>query len=216
MDQSNNGFMRSRPAPNVSNKTPRKPRKSNSSTSFHDIKPSKLLLSLEDCTPMDPFLFQESTAPSGPSSGLQTSIEKLNAASFDVPDRIERESYGDTTTTRDFPRYVENYRVWWVEREGRLQQQDPSYTPIPPFPITVAKVVFFLDYEKSRPKRKCGGGEILGTQVGSSLVSQTINALEAKRKRECHKHPKNHDTQKSLRDDLRTKVIEGAMKHKKP
>ncbi|KIJ43624.1 hypothetical protein M422DRAFT_253212 [Sphaerobolus stellatus SS14] len=133
-----------------------------------------------------------------------------------VVDFKQRESYGDTTTTRDFPRYVENYRVWWVEREGRLQQQDPSYTPIPPFPITVAKVVFFLDYEKSRPKRKCGGGEILGTQVGSSLVSQTINALEAKRKRECHKHPKNHDTQKSLRDDLRTKVIEGAMKHKKP
>jgi hypothetical protein len=85
-------------------------------------------------------------------SGLHRSLEILEANSHAVRLRCVQQVQGDKATGNTYEGRVKNYEKWWTRDQLRQQESDPSWTPIPPFPITPAKVVMFLEHEMTREK----------------------------------------------------------------
>jgi hypothetical protein len=85
-------------------------------------------------------------------SGMALSLAKLDADSHAVRLKQAEIEQKDKQTARTYQLAVESYEKWWGSYQASLSANDASYTPIPAFPVTAAKVVMFLDYETMRPK----------------------------------------------------------------
>jgi hypothetical protein len=85
-------------------------------------------------------------------SGLALSLSRLEAESHAVRLRQSRAIQDDSQTGGTYARHVTRYQVWWESDQANRCVAEPGYTAIPPFPVTAAKVVMFLEYETSREK----------------------------------------------------------------
>jgi hypothetical protein len=85
-------------------------------------------------------------------SGLALSLSRLEAESHAVRLRQSRAIQDDSQTGGTYARHVTRYQVWWESDQASRCAAEPGYTAIPPFPVTAAKVVMFLEYETTREK----------------------------------------------------------------
>ena len=95
---------------------------------------------------------QSNSNPTEALSGIALSLAKLDADSHAVWLKQAEIEQKDKQTARTYQLAVESYEKWWGSYQANLSVDDASYTPIPAFPITAAKVAMFLDYETTRPK----------------------------------------------------------------
>jgi hypothetical protein len=184
-------------------------------------------------------LFPSNDKPAEPGdcfgSGLQRSFAKLDAASHAVRVKQAALEQQDKQTARTYSLAVSSYEKWWGHYQMQLHAEDPLWTTIPAFPITVAKAVMFLEYETTRPKVsslcivliqplnpsfmqcKRGSNDIVpNSTVGQQVISQKISALENWRLNHHHLYKDDPEAQISLRLDNRIRRIESAAKHNEP
>lgn len=83
---------------------------------------------------------------------LAYSLAQLDADSHAVRLRQAQLEQEDKQTARTYRLAVESYVDWWGKYQMELVTKDPTWTVIPAFPVTAAKVAMFLDYETTRPK----------------------------------------------------------------
>jgi hypothetical protein len=150
----------------------------------------------------------------------------------------------DKTTKRIYKRCLKSYSEWWNQNQVRVVADDPQRVAIPALPITVAKVVMFLEHEMTREKKKVcvayfllvlsfvltvvplspflkhtrAGGEttIAGSSVGASHIKVVISALESERLHNEHSYKHVPESQINLRSDHRIRSLESAAKHNEP
>jgi hypothetical protein len=61
--------------------------------------------------------------------------------------------------------------MYWDLYQDKRVAKDPSWTVIPAFPVTAAKVAMFLDHEKTREKVSCMPSGISPTDSGPPLAA---------------------------------------------
>jgi len=66
---------------------------------------------------------------------------------------VAAKEQSDKATRVAYQRHINAYGEWWENYQARAMAADPSRCYIPAFPITCPKVVMFLQYESSRPKK---------------------------------------------------------------
>ncbi|KAF8525270.1 hypothetical protein BU17DRAFT_62960 [Hysterangium stoloniferum] len=150
--------------------------------------------------------------------GFEKSLQDVEMQSFNVCDKIRNKRQADTQMEGTYKGYQNAYEKWWNQGQWMRKQENPSYEPIPAFPIIASKVVLFLKYEMDRPQYERGGGGKIkpGTNVGKSVIKGAISALESYRKRHQHLYPHIVGSQVKLRDDIRIREIEQAAAHNEP
>ena len=79
-------------------------------------------------------------------------MERLEAESHAVRLRQAIAFQGDSQTGAAYARHVARYRAWWESDQASRCKAEPGYTPIPPLPVTVAKVVMFMEHETTQEK----------------------------------------------------------------
>nr|GAT44268.1 predicted protein [Mycena chlorophos] len=140
--------------------------------------------------------------------------DELNARSHRVRQSKADEDNKEKETAAKYRRYHESYRQWFDADQAALVAANPGTVALPALPITVAKVVVFLEYETTRPqKRTCDGIESTST-CGVSNLKLAISALEHYRFDQEHHYTTIPEAQKPLRADKRIKEIEKAAAHK--
>ncbi|KAF5367837.1 hypothetical protein D9615_010577 [Tricholomella constricta] len=125
----------------------------------------------------------------------------------------------DKGTKASYGRHVSAYQLWWdTVYQPCVVTADPTREVLPSFPITAAKVMMYLDYEATRPKRKQGSKTMIieGSFVGRSHLKQVISALEHHRLNHQSDYPNDFDAQRPLRWDERIKKFEDAISHNEP
>ncbi|KAJ7165925.1 hypothetical protein C8R46DRAFT_1219700 [Mycena filopes] len=160
-----------------------------------------------------------SSAPLPPSgaSALQKSHDALEAQSQLLRQALlaktqERKATGDT-----YGRHFKGYDAWFTAHQAGLAVNDPEYAVIPSLPITVAKVVLFLDYEMTRPqKRKLPDGSQSTSTCGHEHAKQVVSALEQYRSNHAHEYPDIPAAQVNLRSDPRIRLMESSFKANEP
>jgi hypothetical protein len=85
-------------------------------------------------------------------SGLARSLARLDAESHAVRLRQSKAVRDDSQTGGTYARHLTRYRAWWESDQASRSAAEPGYTPIPPFPVTAAKAVMFLEHETTREK----------------------------------------------------------------
>ncbi|KAJ7763104.1 hypothetical protein DFH07DRAFT_1018491 [Mycena maculata] len=157
------------------------------------------------------------TPPITHATGLERSLAELEAESHAIREAFTAEEQSDKATGPTYAHHVRNYEHWWNTSQGHRQNDDPSHTIMPAFPITAAKVTVFLEYEMTRPqKRKREDGTDSTATVGSSDVKQVISALENRRLSTQHNYLDNPAAQIGLHQDYRIQKLESAAEHKEP
>ena len=168
----------------------------------------------------------------------QRSLMFLEREAHNVRLKIGQKEMEGKGTGKCYPHQVWNYRVWFEEEQSRITAGDPSRTALPAFPITAAKVAAFLHNESTREKvsltcalspchlteRSClmqlkrgsRSKTVEGSSLGKSHIAQVVNALENHRLNHEHEYPRDHETQVSLRKDVRIHTFEPALKHNEP
>lgn len=79
-------------------------------------------------------------------------VQEISMLSYEIHNQVQKRCLADMTTYRQYKLYIKDYMDWWEKREFNLMQQNPNWRCIPPMPITLAKVVLFLDYTMKWPK----------------------------------------------------------------
>ncbi|KAF7330285.1 hypothetical protein MVEN_02466400 [Mycena venus] len=161
-----------------------------------------------------------SSDPRPPTSFSQpavTSYAQLEARSYAVRERVVAEKQEKKGTGPAYERHYTAYQLWWHQDQAKLQTEDPAYVTIPALPITVPKVVVFLEYEKERPqKRKLTDGTSSTSTCGLQHAKQVISALEYYRLNNQHQYRDNAEAQIVLRTDPRIKAMEKAFAASEP
>ena len=127
----------------------------------------------------DAHVKEPSSSPSTPigippalsSTGLQHSLEFLDAASHGVHLHTVHEEQSDKGTSVAYARHVRNYCTYWDLYQDERVAEDPSWTVIPAFPVTAAKVAMFLDHERTREKVSCMLSRVSPTDSGPPLTA---------------------------------------------
>ncbi|KAK7049043.1 hypothetical protein R3P38DRAFT_3345932 [Favolaschia claudopus] len=152
-----------------------------------------------------------------PGSGYQSSYEALEAESQLLRQTFVQQNQEGKSTGETYKRHYNNYIFWFDSRETLRVQNDPSYQRIPALPITVAKVVLFLNYEMTRPqKRKLADNMQSTSTCGIEHAKQVVSALEHYRFDTQHLYRHIPEAQVSLRTDNRIKTLEEAFAHNEP
>ncbi|KAK7048472.1 hypothetical protein R3P38DRAFT_2687704 [Favolaschia claudopus] len=152
-----------------------------------------------------------------PGAGYQLSYEALEAESHLLRQTFVQQNQEGKSTGETYKRHYNNYIFWFDSRETLRAQKEPSYQRIPALPITVAKVVLFVDYEMKRPqKRKSPSNTQSTSTCGVEHAKQVISALEHYRFDSQHLYRHIPEAQVSLRTDNRIKTLEGAFAHNEP
>jgi hypothetical protein len=107
--------------------------------------------SLPTPSPYPTFGVASSLTPSVP-SGLAISLARLETESHAVRLRQAKAVRDDSQTGDTYARQVARYQSWWESDQASRHAADAGYTVIPPFPVTAARVVMFLEYETTREK----------------------------------------------------------------
>ncbi|KAJ7672470.1 hypothetical protein DFH06DRAFT_1124362 [Mycena polygramma] len=158
---------------------------------------------------------QRATQPDG--AGLKASYDALEAESQVVRQTFVKKNQDGKATGGTYERHYKNYNGWFDDREARKAQQNPSYTPIPSLPITVAKVTGFVHSEMTRPKKtKLPDGTPSTSTCGQEHAKQVISALEHFRFNSQHLYRDIPEAQVNLRSDSRIKTLEAAFAHNEP
>ncbi|KIJ32202.1 hypothetical protein M422DRAFT_265998 [Sphaerobolus stellatus SS14] len=133
--------------------------------------------------------------------GFARSTELLEQRGYEVHDEVQRAGSAHTGTPHTYDCHIKSYEVWFLNEEAMKWNSDPTYTRLPPFPVTVAKVVSFLEYEMNRLMKKHSRdeGSMEGTTVGRASIQAAISALEFIHGRDEHLYPNDPSTQKPLR-----------------
>lgn len=92
------------------------------------------------------------TLPEALVDPLQRSLAALDAESQTIRQALVAKEQNDKQTKTTYARHVASYEAWWDQSQHKKLAEDPFWTAIPAFPITVAKAVVFLDYETTRPQ----------------------------------------------------------------
>ncbi|KAF8465441.1 hypothetical protein DFH94DRAFT_356967 [Russula ochroleuca] len=79
--------------------------------------------------------------------GLKLSLARLESESHAVRLKRSRAVQGDSQTGGTYTRHLTRYRTWWESDQASCCGAEPGYTPIPPFPVTAAKAVMYLEHE---------------------------------------------------------------------
>jgi len=85
-------------------------------------------------------------------AGLQCSLEHLDAASHAVRLRTLHDEWSDKGTSVAYARHVHNYCRYWDAYQGERVAEDPSWTMVPAFLVTAAKVTMFLARKRTCEK----------------------------------------------------------------
>ncbi|KAG1833311.1 hypothetical protein EV424DRAFT_1364804 [Suillus variegatus] len=144
------------------------------------------------------------------SNGMQCSLDALDATltKFERADKGMNDAYA---------RHVRNYVAYWDQYQAEMVANNPTWTSVPALPISAAKVLIFLNHERTREKRKPGSSDTIpGSNVGKSVIQQAISALEDWRMSHHHLYLGVPEAQVRLRDDNRIRQIESAAKHDEP
>ncbi|KAJ7185140.1 hypothetical protein GGX14DRAFT_409316 [Mycena pura] len=164
-----------------------------------------------------------SSSPSTASSSFSqlpttdTSLAQLEARSFAVRERLVAEKQEQKGTGAAYERHYRAYQSWWHDDQARLQAENSMYTPIPALPVTIPKVVVFLEYEMGRPqKRKLADGSLSTSTCGHQHAKQVVSALEHYRLINQHKYRDVPEAQMNLRSDSRIKAMEKAFEASEP
>ncbi|KAJ7614944.1 hypothetical protein FB45DRAFT_873810 [Roridomyces roridus] len=155
-----------------------------------------------------PPLGHSTSTSQAPTSSLQASYNDLESRSQAVRQDVVAKSQDNTQTGAIYLRHYKAYIDWFTKSEARRVEDDVSYTPIPPLPITVAKVTLFLDYEMTRPKST--------STCGHQHAKQVVSALEHHRFNNQHLYANNPSAQVNLRTDGRIKTLESAFQESEP
>ncbi|KAJ7185137.1 hypothetical protein GGX14DRAFT_409313 [Mycena pura] len=146
-----------------------------------------------------------------------TSLAQLEARSFAVRERLVAEKQEQKGTGAAYERHYRAYQSWWHDDQARLQAENSMYTPIPALPVTIPKVVVFLEYEMGRPqKRKLADGSLSTSTCGHQHAKQVVSALEHYRLINQHKYRDVPEAQMNLRSDSRIKAMEKAFEASEP
>ena len=86
------------------------------------------------------------------SVGMQASLAALEAESQAARLAHAKQEQSDKSTAGTYQRHVNRYEKWWEGYQLEKMEAILGWTTIPAFPITVAKVTMFLDYESTREK----------------------------------------------------------------
>lgn len=155
--------------------------------------------------------------PAVTSNSMQCSLDALDATSHAIRLRLAAEERADKGTNNAYARHVRNYVTYWDRYQAEMVADNPAWTSVPALPISAAKVLIFLDYERTREKRKPGLSDTIpGSNVGKSVIQQAISALEDWRMSHHHLYLGVPEAQVRLRDDNRIRQIESAAKHDEP
>ncbi|KAG1879431.1 hypothetical protein C8R48DRAFT_685646, partial [Suillus tomentosus] len=151
------------------------------------------------------------------SNGMQCSLDALDATSHEIRLRLVAEERTDKGTNDAYARHVRNYVAYWDQYQAEMVANNPTWTSVPALPISAAKVLIFLNHERTREKRKPGSSDTIpGSNVGKSVIQQAISALEDWRMSHHHLYLGVPEAQVRLRDDNRIRQIESAAKHDEP
>ncbi|KAG1817805.1 hypothetical protein DFJ58DRAFT_888716 [Suillus subalutaceus] len=113
------------------------------------------------------------------SNGMQRSLDALYVTSHEIRLRLAAEERADKGTNEAYARHVRNYIAYWDRYQAEMVADTPAWTSVPALPISAAKVFIFLNYERTREKRKPGSSDTIpGSNVGKSVIQQAISALE--------------------------------------
>ncbi|KAK7024129.1 hypothetical protein R3P38DRAFT_3270510 [Favolaschia claudopus] len=168
------------------------------------------------CDP-DPHTLCPPDAPIDPGLGYRSSYDDLEAESQVLRQSFVQQNQEGKSTGDTYKRHYSNYILWFDGRETLRAQKDRSYQRIPALPITVAKVVLFLDYEMKRPqKRKLADNTQSTSTCGVEHAKQVVSALEHYRFDSQHLYRHIPESQVSLRTDNRIKTLEEAFAHNEP
>jgi len=83
---------------------------------------------------------------------LQESMAELRRTSYEIRDTVSADLVSDTSTEKNYRRYIDSYDSWWFGNEEAKRLDKPTYVCIPSRPIAATKVAHFLNYELRRPK----------------------------------------------------------------
>ncbi|KAK7008468.1 hypothetical protein R3P38DRAFT_3210716 [Favolaschia claudopus] len=165
----------------------------------------------------NPHTFCPSDTPIDCGPASQSSYAALEAESQLLRQSFVQKNQEGKSTGDTYKRHYGNYILWFDGRETLRFQKDPLYQRIPALPITVAKVVLFLDYEMKRPqKRKLADNTQSTSTCGIEHAKQVVSALEHYRFDTQHLYRHIPEAQVSLRTDNRIKTLEEAFAHNEP
>ena len=88
-------------------------------------------------------------------TSLDYSTNALEADANNAYQRVIAQEQDDKETKRAYSRHLAAYQTCWEQYQACVMAADPDRAYIPALPITVSKVVMFLDYESKRPKKVC-------------------------------------------------------------
>jgi hypothetical protein len=108
-------------------------------------------------------------------TGLNYSTNALEADANNAYKRVIAQEQDDKETKRAYSRHLAAYQTWWEQYQARVMAADPDRTYIPALPITVSKVVMFLDYESKRPKKVCN--RFFSYTQNLSTFTYSVNVL---------------------------------------
>ncbi|KAG1726040.1 hypothetical protein EDD22DRAFT_961520 [Suillus occidentalis] len=154
--------------------------------------------------------------PAATSNSMQCSLDALDATSHAIRLRLAAEERADKGTNTAYTRHVHNYVTYWDRYQAEMVADIPAWTSVPALPISAAKVLIFLDYERMREKKPGSSDTIPGSNVGKSVIQQAISALKDWRMSHHHLYLSVPEAQVQLRDDNRIRQIESAAKHDEP
>ncbi|KZV77951.1 hypothetical protein EXIGLDRAFT_693540, partial [Exidia glandulosa HHB12029] len=149
-------------------------------------------------------------------------LDSLRTESYDIACAITQGQMNDVQTGKTYAGRWRAFLVWWEEFMDEHCTQDPTFVRIPPFPITVTKVVHYLSHEHSRERKKGGRSEdgtqryLEGTSVGKETIIRDIAALEHLRLATQDRFPNDIEAHTKLHDDDRICKIQAAAKHDEP
>jgi hypothetical protein len=90
--------------------------------------------------------------PGVTSNSMQCSLDALDATSHAIRLRLAAEERADKGTNNAYARHVRNYVTYWDRYQAEMVADNPAWTSVPALPISAAKVLIFLDYERTREK----------------------------------------------------------------